>query len=95
MKEFCNCWIAILNDYDQSETNNLYLSNYKLLLKDRAFQSKNMAKLGNQWKEFSVKDYIDKRKSMSTMFDFCPKCGKKIDWRKLRKELYSTQEMDV
>ena len=84
---FCDCWMAILNDYDQSETNNLYLSNYKLRLTNRAFQSKNMARISSQWTESCPKDYIDKRKSMAIIFDFCPKCGKKINWRKIRKTL--------
>ncbi len=87
MSEFCDCWIAILNSYDQSETNNLYLTNYKLRLTDEAFQSKEMNKLNKNWKVFKPKDYIDKRKSLSIMFNYCPKCGKKIDWRKLRKAL--------
>ncbi len=87
MNKFCDCWIAILNDYDQSETNNLYLTNYKLRLVDKAFQSKNMNEIDKNWKVFEPKDYIDKRKSLSTMFSYCPKCGNKIDWRRLRKAL--------
>lgn len=31
---------------------------------------------------FSLKDYADKRKSTDlTPFDFCPYCGKPIDWK--------------
>jgi len=83
----CDCWIAILNDYDQSETNNLYLSNYEVLLETRSFYSKTMERLTGAWEAFEPKDYIDRRKSMSTMFNFCPNCGKKINWRSLRKRL--------
>ncbi len=84
---FCDCWIAILNDDDQCETNNLYLRNYKLRLTDRAFHSENMAKISKNWKRYEPKDYIDKRRSMSITFNYCPKCGKKINWNELRKSL--------
>jgi len=43
--------------------------------------------MAGAWEAFEPKDYIDKRKSMSIMFNFCPNCGKKINWRKLRKNL--------
>ena len=36
---------------------------------------------------WSLKDYADKRKSTNlTRFDFCPECGKKIDWKAIREE---------
>ena len=38
-------------------------------------------------KEWALKDYADKRKSTNlTRFDFCPECGKRIDWAAIRKE---------
>lgn len=40
--------------------------------------------LHRQW---TLRDYADKRKSTNlTRFDFCPECGKKIDWKAIRKE---------
>lgn len=37
-------------------------------------------------KEWTLKDYADKRKSTNlTRFDFCPECGKKIDWAAIRR----------
>lgn len=36
-------------------------------------------------KEHSLKDYADRRKTTNLMrFSFCPECGKRIDWRKIR-----------
>lgn len=35
--------------------------------------------------EYTLKDYCDKRKSTNlTRFEFCPYCGKKIDWKKIK-----------
>ena len=36
-------------------------------------------------KEYTLQDYADKRKSTNfTRFGFCPYCGKKIDWKKIK-----------
>ena len=36
---------------------------------------------------YSFNDYCDKRKSTNlTRFEFCPYCGKKIDWKKIKEE---------
>lgn len=38
-------------------------------------------------KEWSLKDYCDKRRSTDlTRFDYCPYCGKKIEWKKIKEE---------
>lgn len=40
-----------------------------------------------RYKEWSLKDYCDRRKSTDlTRFDFCPMCGKKIDWKRIKEE---------
>ncbi len=34
---------------------------------------------------YTLKDYADKRKSTNmTRFEYCPRCGKKIDWKKIK-----------
>lgn len=39
------------------------------------------------WKEYTLQDYADKRKSTNLIrFDFCPYCGRKIDWKKIKNE---------
>ncbi len=36
---------------------------------------------------YTLKDYADRRKSTNLRrFEFCPICGKKIDWKKIKKE---------
>lgn len=36
-------------------------------------------------KRFKLSDFFDKRKGTSLeRFDYCPRCGKKIDWKKIR-----------
>ena len=44
--------------------------------------------LTEEWHGFySFKDYCDRRKSTNLeRFEFCPYCGKKIDWKKIKKE---------
>lgn len=38
-------------------------------------------------KEYTLQDYADKRKSTNlTRFDFCPMCGKKINWKKIGRD---------
>jgi hypothetical protein len=45
---------------------------------------------GEVWKDFkfyTLKDYCDMRKSTDlSRFKFCPYCGKKIDWKKIKRE---------
>lgn len=37
------------------------------------------------WPEWTLRDYADGRKSTNLRrFRFCPECGAKIDWKKLR-----------
>ena len=40
-----------------------------------------------------VSDYCDLRKSRMRHFAYCPDCGKKVDWKKLR-ELANTHEKE-
>lgn len=40
------------------------------------------------WKIWSWEEYCDKRVSTDlTRFNFCPWCGKKINWRKMKHEI--------
>lgn len=80
----CNCWLGILNDYDQSEENNLYLSDVEEKLKERASYSVFVVGLSCNLKAYQPKDYIDKRRGLATLFNFCPLCGSKINWKGIR-----------
>lgn len=45
---------------------------------------KNNTELHRKW--LSMRDYADKRKSTDlTRFDYCPFCGKKINWKDIRR----------
>lgn len=84
----CDCWLGILNSYDQSEANNLFMSNIKERLEERSYHSIHsidMTIISNGFKAFSSKDYIDRRKGLATLFNFCPLCGLKINWSEIRK----------
>ena len=83
----CNCWLGTLNDYNQSDENNLYMNNIKRRLNEQSKHSFEMAKLSNQWKSFEPKEYVDRRRGLATIFKFCPDCGKKINWKEIRKAL--------
>ena len=62
----------IQNDYNQYD----YLCNLY-----------NKYKLDNPKPPHILKDYCDRRKSTNlTRFEFCPYCGKKIDWKKIKEE---------
>ena len=38
-------------------------------------------------REWSLKDYCDKRKDTDlSRFDYCPYCGKKIEWNKIKED---------
>ena len=85
MNEKCNCWVGTLNDYDQSDINNLMLSNIVERLKARSGHSKAMKAFDLAWERYEPKDYLDRRRGLATLFNYCPWCGKKINWTKVRK----------
>ena len=82
-----HCWIGILNDYDQLESNNLYTNTYKRVLRQMSEHSKSMARVSSGWNALEPKDYLDGRKGLATLFKYCPICGQKINWKKIRAEL--------
>ena len=47
-----------------------------------------LKRVTEEWPHFySFKDYCDRRKSTNlARFKFCPYCGKKIDWKKIKEE---------
>ena len=83
----CNCWIGILNSYDQSDTNYLYMDDYVEKIKQRVDTSLMLSKTLFHDKVFVMKDYIDGRKSMSIRFKYCPLCARKINWKEIREVL--------
>ncbi len=84
------CVIGLLHHYEEGEL--ATLARVKEHIVDRADHNIQMRALGieSPWlykKEWSLRDYADKRKSTNlTRFDYCPECGKKIDWKAIREE---------
>ena len=81
--EKCECIIGIKHDYE--DTRLVTLS--KLIeeiewLKER---QKTFAEYGIKNKIYTLSDYCDKRKATDlTQFNYCPVCGKKIDWKAIK-----------
>lgn len=81
----CNCFIGYLNSYNMESTKDLYLNDFvdKItcevktvnLLNKELYQSNKIVK---------PLDYFDRRKGFSRLFNYCPNCGKKIDWKKIK-----------
>jgi len=86
-KEKCNCWLGYFYGGD-----NLRLDDFVSLCIDNCEDSNRTIKMmndimGSNKKHIKPSDYLDRRKCYTVMFIFCPRCGTKIDWRKLRKRL--------
>ena len=83
------CFIGIYYTDDASDM--VTLSALKNYIKARIEYNVYLKDLGiaSCWlykKEWSLRDYADKRKSTNlSRFDYCPMCGKKIDWAVIRR----------
>jgi hypothetical protein len=85
------CLIGIINDYDN--TSMVTLDGLKCHIKDRlelkeAFEKDALYKGYNHGiKGWTLADYCDRRKSTDlSRFEYCPHCGKKIDWKAMKVE---------
>ena len=67
----CDCWIGIMSDYTQDPLNDMHISTLE----------KQLVGLADPLK------YVDGRTGYSTIFNYCPLCGKKIAWREIRARL--------
>lgn len=70
------CFIGVKHNY--SSTDLITLDD--LMRNLRAYLSKpNIT-------QYTLEDYCDRRKSTNVFnFDFCPVCGKKIDWKAIKR----------
>ena len=37
--------------------------------------------------DYKPKEFLDRRKNYMTMFNYCPYCGEKIDWKEINKAI--------
>jgi hypothetical protein len=85
----CDCIIGWLNDID--EPIELRLSNYTDVIYENVSRSKRINEKfrGTQLEvtELNAKDYLDKRRGRTSINNYCPNCGSKINLRNLRQNL--------
>lgn len=80
------CIIGVLYNYE--DTDIVTTSELKLHIERQerlcdAYRNVGLSKP----KVWPLRDYADKRKRTDlTRFEYCPKCGKKIDWKTIREE---------
>ena len=75
------CVIGVLGDFDDTKT--VTFTQLKKEIEDDI----ELYAYAGQRSPFCLSDYLDRRKSTALEhFDYCPKCGKKIDWKGLRKK---------
>lgn len=88
------CYIGLLyNDYFHSELitlielkehieDNRRMNQYNIELYSKYNQKPKFTR-----KVYTLKDYADKRKSTNlSRFEYCPYCGKRINWKKIKSE---------
>jgi hypothetical protein len=88
----CDCYIGVWYDWENSDI--VTLSDLKEHIKDTNnlidFREKMKIPLSNS-KKVSLSDYCDKRRTNNlTRFDYCPFCGKKIDWKSIKESENNT-----
>ena len=75
----CDCCIGVVNDY--GNTRLVTLEELKTHIKHQEWLRKPYA----NWNTYQIVDYCDKRKNTDlTRFNYCPLCGKKIDWKAIK-----------
>ena len=84
-----DCIIGIINHYEGYELTTV--ENLKNHVTNRIEFNQSLNADGLKrcvwlyYKEWALRDYCDKRKNTNlTRFDYCPECGKKIDWKRIK-----------
>lgn len=81
--EKCECCVGIKHDYE--DTRLVTLKQLKDEIEWLQGRKESFAEYGIKDKIYSLSDYCDKRKSTDlTQFNYCPLCGKKIDWKAIK-----------
>lgn len=82
----CECVIGMRNGYENTDLITLAeLKEYIEEEKRLAERYKDVEWLQLICNKYTLDDYCDKRKSTNlTRFNYCPFCGKKIDWKAIK-----------
>lgn len=87
MANECECVIGLVYKTDDSVL--VTLDELKKHIEDNLYFNEIAIHHGSPHlmrKVHTLSDYADKRKSTNLKrFDFCPYCGKKIDWKRIRR----------
>ena len=76
--EKCECCIGVRYDYENADLVTL------ADLKEHIETMKRLPSYSHK-KPYELADYCDKRKSTDlTRFNYCPLCGKKINWKAIK-----------
>ena len=68
----CECYVGMMFDYENTD----------LITRE---ELEEIIEKHEDVKIFTRKDYCDKRITTNvTQFNYCPKCGKKIDWKAIK-----------
>lgn len=79
------CVIGLWIDYCDTRTVTFSQLKYEVESNSAFLEWKNENLSGTKVAIKTLNDYLDKRKSTNLQrFDYCPYCGKKIDWKGLR-----------
>ena len=75
----CDCYIGLINDY--ADTCLVTLDELKAHIRFlKEYRSPYL-----NWGVYELNDYCDKRRNTDlTRFEYCPMCGKKIDWKAIK-----------
>lgn len=86
----CNCFIGFIRDYHPKS---LYIDSYVEQIKAAFWQYEfNLSTIPELYKNYGAylvkpSDYFDRRRGRTKMFSHCPECGKKINWKEIKKKL--------
>jgi hypothetical protein len=84
----CNCFIGIMNSYESSDTYDIYVNDYIDKINEITNISNKINKiLYNGNIVLKPLDFLDKNKSLSKLFTYCPNCGQKINYNILKENL--------
>ena len=84
-----SCFIGIINDYDNTEMVTLEGLKYHIQYMSEAIEALKKQGLFNEHlygaRAWTLVNYCDRRKSTDlTRFEYCPVCGKKINWKAIK-----------
>lgn len=85
----CKCLIGVQYDYENTDA--ITLAELKEYIeREKQLVEYHKDSVNSEWwkamcNSFTLADYCDRRKHTNLKrFNYCPRCGKKIDWKAIR-----------